>query len=217
MKTREKIAIVGAGGFAREVLCLLIDSWSSTRINYKKMVCFIERDEIWKQRRIMEVDVIPQSMFNPEQYQVLIGIGDPETRSQVVDELPANTTFATVIHPSVVTSKWVEIGEGGIVCAGTILTCNIKIGRHAQLNLHTTVGHDCQIGNFFTSAPGVNISGRCTFGNKVYFGTNASIKEGIQICDGVTIGMGAVVIKDIKESGVYVGNPVRKLQKTSVE
>lgn len=211
----QKTAIIGAGGFAREVLCLLIDSWSGSGIDYKDRVCFVERDNVLHQPQIMDVPVITQSEFDPEQYQVIIGIGDPHIRSTIVDRLPAKTKYATVIHPNAVISKWVEIGEGAIICAGTILTCNIKIGRHAHLNLHTTIGHDCQLGDFFTAAPAVNISGKCTFGNKVYFGTNSAIKEGIRICDEVTVGMGGVVTKDIHQPGIYVGNPVRKLGETA--
>jgi UDP-3-O-[3-hydroxymyristoyl] glucosamine N-acyltransferase len=74
------------------------------------------------------------------------------------------------------------------------------------------VGHDCVIGDFFTASPGVNISGNCTIGNQVYIGTNASLKQGITICDDVIIGMGSVVVKDIIEPGVYIGNPISKLR-----
>lgn len=93
------------------------------------------------------------------------------------------------------------------------MTCNIKIGKHAHLNLHTTIGHDCIIGDYFTTAPATNISGNCEFGECVYFGTNSSVRQGIKICDNVTIGMGGIVVKNINEEGVYIGNPVKKLNK----
>ena len=79
--------------------------------------------------------------------------------------------------------------------------------------MHTTVGHDCIIGDFFTTAPAVNISGSCKFGDNVYVGTNASVKNGITICDDVTIGMGGVVVKDILKPGTYIGNPAKLLIK----
>ncbi|WP_224994857.1 hypothetical protein [Cesiribacter sp. SM1] len=115
-----------------------------------------------------------------------------------------------MIHPSVSALRWTTVGEGSIVCAGTILTCNIKIGKHAHLNLHTTIGHNCVIGEYFTSAPGVHVSGNCTFGNEVSIGTGASVREKLSICSGATIGMGAVLVKNIEEPGVYVWNPARK-------
>jgi acetyltransferase-like isoleucine patch superfamily enzyme len=46
----------------------------------------------------------------------------------------------------------------------------------------------------------------------VYFGTNSSVRQGITICQDVVIGMGGVVVKNITESGIYVGNPATKLE-----
>jgi UDP-3-O-[3-hydroxymyristoyl] glucosamine N-acyltransferase len=106
-----------------------------------------------------------------------------------------------------------EIGKGSIITMGSIVTCNVAIGDHSQLNLHTTIGHDCRIGHYFTTAPGAHISGECEIGHNVYFGTNASVRQGVRICDDVTIGMGGVVVKDIVEAGVYIGNPLRKLER----
>jgi sugar O-acyltransferase (sialic acid O-acetyltransferase NeuD family) len=208
----KKICIIGASGFGREVLCCLIDSIQNTDYKIADIACFMEKDDFGA-TNIMGIEVIKDSDFNPALYDVVVGIGDPATRKKVVESLPAGTTFTSVIHPSAVISKWVEIGEGAVITAGTIITCNIKIGTHAHLNLHTTIGHDCNIGNYFTTAPGSNISGICTFGDCVYFGTNAAVRQGVNICNNVTIGMGGVVVKDIDEQGVYVGNPLKKLEK----
>src|SRR5262245_49492125 len=120
--TQQKIAIIGAGGFAREVLCLLIDMWSGTDIDYRESVCFVDREVHSHASQINDVPVILESDFDTEKYHAVIGVGDPQIRSTIVDRLPANTKYATVIHPSAVVSKWVDIGEGGVICAGTILT-----------------------------------------------------------------------------------------------
>lgn len=213
INNEKKICILGAGGFGREVLCCLIDGISSTKLKIEETVCFMVSDEHYKETNIMGIEVIPQSMFDPAIYNVVIAIGDPTSRKRVVDNLPPQTTYTSIIHPSAVICDWVEIGEGSIITAGTILTCNIKIGKHAHLNLHTTIGHDCIIGDFFTTAPAANISGNCNFGDCVYFGTNSAVRQGVKICDNVTIGMGGVVVKDITEEGVYIGNPLKKLEK----
>jgi sugar O-acyltransferase (sialic acid O-acetyltransferase NeuD family) len=209
----KKICIIGAGGFGREVLLCVVDSITTTNLKLEDTVCFMVEDEYLVENKIMGIEVIPQSKFDPNLYNVVVAIGDPKTRKRVVESLPDETTFTTVIHPNAIISDWVQIGEGSIITAGVIITCNIKIGKHSQLNLHTTIGHDCELGDYFTTAPGANISGNCTFGEKVYFGTNASVRQGVSICNDVTIGMGGVVVKNISESGVYIGNPLKKLQK----
>lgn len=207
----KKYCIIGVGGFGRETLCCLADSLSIDISSLNSYVCFMVDDKYYTQDKIMGVEVIPSSKFDPELYNVVVAVGDPVLRKMVINKLPSNTTFATIIHPSAIISEWVEIGEGSIIAAGSILTCNILIGKHSHINLNTTIGHDCNLGDFFTSAPGVNISGNCICGNCVYFGANSSVREKISICANVTIGMGGVVVKDIIEPGVYVGLPVKKI------
>ena len=212
-EAKKKICIVGAGGSAKDVLCIVADSIAGTNVKLKDAACFMVDDAYYNETSINGIDVISQSDFEPSKYDVVVAIGDPHVRKDKVSRMPAETTYTSVIHPSVIISQWVEIGEGAIIAAGTILTCNIKIGKHVHLNLNSTITHDCEMGDFFTTAPGVNISGNCKFGNCVNMGTNAATRQRIEICDDVTIGMGGVVVKNIDEPGVYVGNPVRKLDK----
>jgi len=198
---------MGTGGFAREVLCLI---WDLGR--YDQVKAFVEADAAYSHQQLMNIPVISQSQFDPFGAEVVIAIGDPVTRHKVSQALPRDTDYATLIHPSVIMSPWVKIGAGSIICARTTLTCDISLGKHTQLNLHTTVGHDCVLEDFVTTAPAVNISGMCHLERKIYVGTNAAIRQNIRITEGTTIGMGAVVVKDITESGVYVGNPCRKIK-----
>lgn len=207
----KRYCILGTGGFGREVLTCLIDSIATTRVKIDQIAVFMIDDSYYDNAKIMGIPVIKRSDFDPREYRVVIAIGNPEARRKVAHELPPDTEYGSIIHPSAVISDWVEMGAGSVVTAGVILTCNIKIGKHCHLNLNTTIGHDCQIGDFFTTAPGTNISGNCKFGDCVYFGSNSAVREGIKICDNSTIGMGGVVVKDILEEGVYIGNPVRKL------
>lgn len=209
---RKKTCIVGTGGFGREVLCCLIDILKSKKQPIDSSILFMVEDKYYSDKVVLGIDVIPMSQFNPLKYDVVVAIGDPKIRKRIIERLPSETTYATLIHPNVVLSDFVEIGEGTIITAGAIITCNIKIGKHVHLNLSTTIGHDCIIGDFFTTAPGVHISGNCKVGDFVYVGTNAALKNAISIVDNVVIGMGAVVVKDITEEGVYIGNPLRRLK-----
>lgn len=209
---QRKLCIVGAGGFGREVLSSFKNSFELEGKSYEKEVLFLDDNPALKNQTIMGVKVISTSEFNAEEYAVVIAVGDPNTRKKIVDSLPSDTKYATLIHPNAIVADDAQIGEGSIVTAGCIVTCNIVIGKHAHLNLNSTVGHDCRIGDYFTTAPGVHISGECEFNDCVYFGTNASVRQGISICENVTIGMGGIVVKHISEPGVYIGNPTKKLE-----
>ena len=86
------------------------------------------------------------------------------------------------------------------------------MGEHAHLNLATTVGHSCEIGSFFTTAPGAKISGDCKIGDRVYFGTNSSIKQKLTVVDDVIIGLGAGVLRNITQPGTYIGIPATEVK-----
>jgi sugar O-acyltransferase (sialic acid O-acetyltransferase NeuD family) len=198
-----KKGIIGNGGFGREIY------HSMTKEEQNKTVFFVD-DEYYQQNM---VNTLPLSKFNENMYEVIIAIGDSKVREGIVKKLPKTTKYFTFVHPSSqIHSEDVEIGEGSVICAGCILTTNIKIGKHSHLNLLTTIGHDNNIGEYFTTAPGSKISGNCSIGNHVYFGTNSSVREKINICNDVVIGLNAGVVKDIKENGVYVGVPVKKIK-----
>lgn len=213
IKKEKKICIFGTGGFARETLCNIIDIFRNDISKIEDIVFFMVDDNYFTINEVMGIKVIPSSKFIPDNYDVIVAVGDPIQRKKIVDSLPPETTYATLIHPNAIVSKWVEIGEGSIITAGVVLTCNIKIGKHAHLNLTSTVGHDSVIGDYFTASPSVNISGNCIIGDNVFIGTNACIKDSIEICNNTTIGMGTVVINNITEKGVYIGNPAKKLIK----
>ena len=71
------------------------------------------------------------------------------------------------------------------------------------------IGHDCSIGDYFSAMPGAVVSGNVIIGEKVYMGTNSSIKEKLHISSNVTIGSNGAVVKNITTDGVYVGVPVK--------
>ena len=198
-----KKGIIGAGGFGREVY------WSLSLIERVNTKFFVD-DKYWDNTNDL---ILPISKFNPNEYKIVIAIGDPKDRFDMVERLPKETKYFTHIHPSVqILGDDVEIGDGSIICAGTIITTNVKIGKHTHLNLQTTIGHDCEIGNYFTTAPGAKISGNCKIYDCVYVGTNTSIKEKISIHSFTTIGSNAAVVKNIEEPGTYVGVPSKKIK-----
>jgi sugar O-acyltransferase (sialic acid O-acetyltransferase NeuD family) len=198
-----KKGIIGAGGFAREVY------WSLNPIERINTIFFIE-DVYWDGS---SDKILPLSLFESSKYDVIVAIADSFHRERIVKSLPKSTKYFTHIHPSAqILGNDVEIGEGSIICAGSIITTNVKIGKHSHINLMTTIGHDCVIGDFFTSAPKVSISGNNAIGDRVYMGTSSSTKQKINITSDTTIGLNCGVVADINISGVYVGTPAIKIK-----
>jgi sugar O-acyltransferase (sialic acid O-acetyltransferase NeuD family) len=189
-----KRALIGFGGHAQEALAQIGE----------KLACFVDDQYVVE-------GTFAISSFDPAQYEVLVAVADPKHRCNIVERLPKTTKYFTFIHNTALIMGDVKIGEGSFIGAYSIVTTNIKLGKHALLNRSNHIGHDCQIGDYLSMMPGSIVSGNCNIGNLVYMGTNCSVREKISICDGVTIGLNGGVVKNIIESGVYVGTPCKKL------
>ena len=191
-----KLALFGYGGHAREVAC---------QIDQK--VTFFVDDQYAN-------DVAkPISKFNPQKYAMMVAVADSKDRFDIVKRLPKETQYFTFIHPSVqIMGDNIEMGEGSFIGANSILTTNIKLGKHTLLNRGNHIGHDCIIGDYFSAMPGAIISGNVVIGGKVYVGSNSSIKEKTTVSSNITIGSNATAVKDITEPGIYVGIPAQKLK-----
>lgn len=104
----------------------------------------------------------------------------------------------------------VEIGEGTIICAGTIIIVDIRIGNHVIINLDCAISHDDVIEDFVTINPSVNVSRNVVIGQCSELGTGMQIMQGNKVTANTIVGAG--VIKDCIESGTYVGSPAKKIR-----
>src|SRR6478672_11038479 len=184
------IVIIGAGGFGREVK-IIIDAINKISKHYNFLGFY--DDGIEKGKIINNFPVLGNlSDLNAVQSEtaVALGIGNPQTKSKIVGLLQnPNLWFPTLIHPhTTISDDEIRIGQGSIICAGTIITCNIKIGQFVTLNLLCTVGHDAIIDDYASFMPSVNISGEVHIEEKVYVGTGASIINQLSIGPSTVIG-----------------------------
>jgi sugar O-acyltransferase (sialic acid O-acetyltransferase NeuD family) len=190
-----KKVLIGNGGHAREVMAQM----------GIKLLRFVDDQYV-------DEDTLPLSQFDPTKHTVMVAIANSKDRYDMVQKLPKETQFFTFIHPTALIMGDVEIGEGSFIGAYSILTTNIKIGKHAILNRGNHIGHDCRIGNYFSAMPGSIVSGNVTIYGLVYMGTNSSIREKLSIHSLSTIGMNSAVIKNIEDSGTYVGCPAKNIK-----
>ena len=121
-----------------------------------------------------------------------------------------------------------NIGDQCFIGPFVEIQCNAVVGNRTRVQSHSficegvTIGEDCFIGHgvmfindvFTTGGPAgdKNTWKTTTIGNSVSIGSNATLLP-ISVCDGVVIGAGAVVTKDIKERGIYAGNPAKLIRR----
>lgn len=209
-----EILVYGAGGFARETKDV-IDAMAAAG---QPVRCAGFLDDAIREDAdsLNEAPVLGGEEKVAEwkaRAEFLVGIGSPAVRKRVADKVAhLGGRFATVLHPTAVTTRFVTFGEGTIVTAGVILTNRIAIGRHVILNLDVTVGHDCVLEDFVTVAPGVHISGNVRIGEGTEIGTGVVIIPGVRIGRWAIIGAGSVVTKNLPDRSTAVGVPARVIK-----
>ena len=146
----------------------------------------------------------------------VVAIGNAEIRQKIADRLQG-VKWYTAIHPSAVISQIdVEIGEGTVVMANAVVNSGVSIGKHCIINSGAVVEHDNIIEDFVHISVGVKLAGTVHIGKRSWIGIGAVISNNISVCPDCMIGAGGVVVKDISESGIFVGVPVKKLEKISL-
>lgn len=210
----EKIVIVGAGGFGREVK-MLIDQINLKEKKYEFIGYY---DDGFKKGTVINFNEVLGSIEDLEnidyKVNVVIAIGSPDIKRKLVEKLTnSNINFPTLIHPTVlIGNEFVSIGIGCIICASTIITCNIDIKDFVILNLMCTVGHDTVINSYSSFMPSVNISGEVVIHEEVYVGTGAKIINQLEIGNQTIVGAGAVVSKTLPEKCTAVGIPAKPIK-----
>lgn len=209
------IAIFGAGGFGREIACLI------NRINEKQegawnLIGFFDDDEKLKEAR-NEYGKILGGMDTLNQWDkplnLVIAIGNPTVVEMLVGKIQnPNISFPNLIDPNVefMDRVHVEMGKGNVICMRSTLSTNVKFGNFNLLNVAVGVGHDASMGDYNVVMPNVNISGGVTIGNTNFFGVKSTVLQYLKIGDRVKIGACSLLMRNAKSDNLYFGIPAEK-------
>lgn len=202
-----KLLIFGASGMGRELA-----SWAPGVVGHI--------DNVNPGRTVNDLPVwgLDQAAVEHPDALVVVAVGDPELRERLAAESQeAGLSIAgPLVHRRAIIDGPVAIGDGTIICAGTVVTANVSIGRHVQVNVGCTLSHDTVYEDFVTLAPGVHISGKARLGRGARIGTGAVTVDGaydrpLVIGEGAMVGAGAVVTKPVPPGETWAGVPARRI------
>ncbi len=204
------LAIYGAGGFGREIACL-VNIINAEKPTFNFIGFFDDgrlKGEMNEYGEVLGGIEVLNNWNRP--LSIVIAIGNPHIVEKIVSNI--NNTlieFPNLISPDVkyLDQKTCSMGVGNVVCTGCLFSCNTKIGNFNQFNGFITVGHDVIIGDFNSMMPGVRISGEVTIGNRNFWGFNSGIIQQKTVGNDVTIGAGAILLRKPKDGCTYVGIP----------
>jgi len=213
----KRIAIIGAGGFAREVAWLIdeISGFAKEDSARFSLVGFLVSDV----SRIGPYDSPVLGDFSWLESNhvdaLTIGIGTPAPRCRFAKRLTEkfpHLEWPPLIHPSVMWQRpTMQVGEGVIICAGSIAPVNARFEPFCMVNMSCTIGHEAVIGRGSVVNPSVNISGGVELGTGVLVGAGAQILQYVKIGDGAQIGAGAVVTRNVKSGTTVVVPPMHSV------
>ncbi len=207
----KSIVIMGAGGFARELLWLIESLGGWNVLGFIRSEVTGIREELHGYPNYHTMQDFISSRTSKEQVYYAFGAGSPTVKKLMDNEAQAAglTIAPPLVFPTVNIHRSIRLSDGVVICAGTTLTVDITIGYGTMLNLHCTVGHDTVIGDFCTFSPGVHLSGNVRVEDYVECGTNSSVIPNVTLGEGCTIGAGAAVVKTIPAGKVAVGIPAK--------
>lgn len=206
------LVIIGASGFGREVANLVNDiNKKQTTWNLLGLVDDNLAGETVEGFTILGT-VNDLMELDPKPW-LVVAIANTSIRYSLVEKLDdKGYEFATLIHPTVRIGKKIKFGEGAIVCANTLFTTNIDIGKHCILNINCSFGHDTQVGDFVSTMSHTAIAGDVVIGEGCYFGLNCTVINQVSIGPWGTYGAGAVVVSDMPSQIVAVGIPAKVIK-----
>lgn len=207
---KNKVLILGAGGMAREVFQIYIQSNKKSEVigflvSQKKVNYSVNSLKVY--------DKLP----DPKGIKLINGIGSPLRKKWILKLLTRGFVFDNIIHPSAIVSEECSFGFDIVISANCIISCNVIIGNHVIVNLNATISHDSKIGDYSTLSPGVNIGGNVKVGSGTFIGIGADIIQGVTIGSNVFIGAGSVVVSDIPDNVLVYGNPAKVIRRLGEE
>lgn len=206
----QKILIIGAGGLGKEVADLI------RCMNQFEIVGFLDDDPGKRGILVNQIPVlggIEKLKELPNVQCLAIAIANPKVKKRLFQIAATDGfLFPNLIHPSVTLGSDVMMGQGNIICAGTILSTEVCLHDFITINPHCGIGHESTLHSYSTLYWGVHIGGNTVIQSGCEFGTHSCVLQGLSITDNVVLGAGAIAVKSIEASGTYVGIPARKLE-----
>lgn len=207
------IAIFGAGGFGREVACL-INRINSQKPTWKLLGFFDDTKQKGDQVSHYGPVLGTTDDLNKweEPISIVLAVGSPISISVIKERITNdNAIYPNLIDPSfcIVDKDTFCIGRGNIIQKGCSVSCEVKIGDFNVLNGDIAIGHDVTIGNYNVVMPAVRVSGNVSIGQRNLIGVGSIIIQKNTIGNDVTLGAGAVLLTKPKNGSTYLGNPAK--------
>ena len=184
-----RVAIVGAGGYGRVALDVLLASGFGDRV-----LGFYDDAHAALSGEVRGVPILGdvgmlKSMLSVEPVHVVVAITDNGARLQVANSLRGlGARFLSAVHPEAYVSEAAVVGDGSVVAAGAIVHPDAAVGSHCFLGPQSVVDRDTQVGAGTWISAGAIVGPGARLGARVVLGQNSSVGRKAVVDGEVEIG-----------------------------
>ena len=207
----QKLIIVGASGFGREVNQIVKDI--NNNKSTWKVIGFLDDNLDALDGYECDLKVIGTIKdWNPkdDEYYVM-AIANPKIKETLVNSLKQRgAQFVSIIHPTALISEFTSLGEGVVIYPYAKVNVNTKVGNYVSL-LGSIIGHDAEVGDYSTICGTCALNGHAKVGKRVFIGSHAVIAPSKKVGDDAYVGNGSVVIRNVREGTKVFGNPAKRI------
>jgi sugar O-acyltransferase (sialic acid O-acetyltransferase NeuD family) len=211
----ERIIIVGAGGFGREVLQWARHAWPE---HVHKMAGFVSADPTKLDGHAASLPILA----TPDDFELrptdglLLAIGIPHVRRKVVEGLEARgARFLTLVHSTAIVADTAVIGPGSVICPYAVVSDAVRLGRCVLVNYHASLGHDAEAGDYAVLSPYATLGGAARIDDDVFLALHAAVGPGVVVGACSSVAAGAVTLHNAPAGSLVFGVPGRHVAHVS--
>jgi len=213
----QRILIVGAGGFGREVLQWAREAWPDRA---SLIGGFLSDDPLRLDGYSTSVRILSAVRdFRPTigDY-VLLGIGVPYARRRVAEQLRSRgVSLLSLVHPRAVVAPSAIVGEGSIVCPFAMVSDTVELGRCVLVNYHASLGHNSTAGDYTVLSPYAALGGGAHIDDEVFLGLHASVGPGVRVGAKSKVSANSCALASTPPHSLVYGVPGRVVMRIDVE
>lgn len=206
----QNVVIVGAGGFGREVLRYVLDTYGSDPDTQVKG--FLDDRPPDLASFGLGIPVLGDTHgYRPQDGdRLIIALGEPKLRQMMAERFGAlGARFLTVVHPTAYVSASASVGEGCIVAPFATIGAHASLGDHSVLTFYASIGHDAKVGRWCALSPHSVTNGGSRIGDRAFLGAHAVVNPMQSVGDGAKVAAGAVVYRPVPPNTLATGNPAK--------
>jgi len=206
---RWTVVVVGAGGFGREVIEYVQDTFPS---DTHALSGFLDdHPDPARLEALGRPYLGTVAAYVPgDRDRFVVAIGDPRVRLRVARSLAARgARFLTVVHPRAYVAASARIGEGCVVAPFASVGAGAVLGDQVQVHFCASAAHDTIIGEGAALSPYAAVNGGAVLGEGVFLGTRATINPLKRVGAFAKVAAGSVVYRDVPAEALVSGNPAK--------